>query len=377
MFKRPLLLTLMLSLAISSPVRAFTPESGWWWNPAEPGYGFSIEIQDKFIFMAVYTYVAVSNGPARPSKWYAAQGFMQNAHTFETDTFYTAQNGTCLGCLYSPNEIAPEDPGSIRIEFITETTAELTWGGRTIPIERHNFFLGADPSLDPKTELWLGEWQAVTDFSEFGGTSAAFPYLGEVLIFDILDTSGSPDIYDGCRPTDSLVGLCAATPAHPASGFYLASSDTNIILVYDNQGQSGSNPDDDEWLVYEVVVGLTQFDGYGKVCFDDELDDVFDLCLDNDNVPAFAARGWRSKSRSYVQGDDNAPHGGLPPNKAAPVREPNNLVEAPAAPRPYSLRTYSSEKALSESSSTRVGSEAAQQAVDKAVARVRQKRAGL
>lgn len=368
-------LLIATGFAIASPARAFTPESGWWWNPDEPGYGFAIEVQDKFIFMAAYTYAA--SGSPRPAKWYAAQGEMQRYDTFQTATFYTAQNGTCLGCPFTQNQIAAENPGTIRIEFDTETTATLTWGGRTIPIERHNFFLGADPQIAPKTELWLGEWQAVTDFSEFGGNSAAFPFLGEALVFDRILTEDGTDFFDGCRPTDSLVGLCAATPVHPASGFYSAPDDTNIILVYDNQGQSGSDPNDDEWLVYEVIVGLTQFDGYGKVCFDDELGDVFDLCLDNDNVPAFAARGWRSKSRSYVLGDDNAPHGGLPPGKAGLVREPKNLVEAPATPRPHALRRYSSEKSVSASESTRANAEATQGTFNQAVMRVRQKRAGL
>ena len=36
--------------------RANSPESGWWWNPAEGGRGYSIEIQDNQLFFAAYSY---------------------------------------------------------------------------------------------------------------------------------------------------------------------------------------------------------------------------------------------------------------------------------------------------------------------------------
>src|SRR5206468_1469563 len=32
------------------------PQTGWWWNPAQPGRGFSIEVQGTHIFFAAFHY---------------------------------------------------------------------------------------------------------------------------------------------------------------------------------------------------------------------------------------------------------------------------------------------------------------------------------
>src|SRR5450756_293749 len=32
------------------------PDNGWWWNPAESGSGYSIELQGNQIFMGAYLY---------------------------------------------------------------------------------------------------------------------------------------------------------------------------------------------------------------------------------------------------------------------------------------------------------------------------------
>src|SRR5690606_24827001 len=63
-------LLLACLFSIATPARAFTPESGWWWSPGYPGIGFSLEIQDDFVFMVAFSY---EDGGAT---WYAAQGNM-------------------------------------------------------------------------------------------------------------------------------------------------------------------------------------------------------------------------------------------------------------------------------------------------------------
>ncbi|MBX3724293.1 MAG: hypothetical protein KF823_00045 [Xanthomonadales bacterium] len=291
---------LLLSLAAllaSSPSRAFTPESGWWWNPNEPGYGFSIEIQDKFIFMVAFAY-----GP-QGATWYAAEGLMPNRSTF-TAPLYRRDTGTCLGCPFTtPGQ--PYAVGSqVTINFTSETRATLTWGGRTIQIQRHDYYLSRTPSIQPRTELWLGEWQAVMDWRALGGEYANYPYVGEVLIFDLVDTGGQRHFFEGCRPTNSLVGLCTqqALNNHDAAGFYSPADGTNIITVNENSTT---------WLVFEVEVGTYQFDGYAKRC-PKSLSNLLTQCLDSNTYPVLPVRGWRSASRAYVQGDDNAPNAVLP-----------------------------------------------------------------
>lgn len=292
-----LLLAGLLSFAASS--RAFTPESGWWWNPSEPGYGFSIEIQDNFIFMVAFAY----NADGKPT-WYAAEGLMANSGLF-TAPLYHRENGTCVGCPFQAPGPTFATGGNVRVEFTSETTARLTWGNpsRQINVQRHDFFLSRNPSVAPKTELWLGEWQIVLDFSNFGGELADFPFFGEVLVLDVLDTSDPVDDFvDGCRPENSLVGVCDqfALDNHDASVYYWDEDDTNIIIVRD---------DASNWLIYEVVVGTYQFDGYAKRC-PSNISNIFTQCLDNTARPVIPVRGWRSASRAFVQGNDNAPSAG-------------------------------------------------------------------
>jgi hypothetical protein len=303
-------LMLLALCAAAAPARAMTPESGWWWNPDEPGYGVSIEIQDDFVFLAIYTYDSI--GSPRQSKWYVAQGFLTGDDLFRaqfttdpsaSNVFYTSRNGTCLGCPFTPFQFDTTDnPGSIEVRFESETTARMTVGGRVIPIERHDFWLSRTPGVDPKTELWLGEWQVVLDFINIEDYED-YPFLGEVLIFDLLDTSDSPDFFEGCRPEDSLVGFCDdfALENHDASGFYSPADGTNIIVV--NDSANG-------WFVYEVEVGTYQFDGYMKSC-PKSLTNLLTQCLDNNaDYPVIPVRGWRSASRAFIEGEDAPSAGG-------------------------------------------------------------------
>lgn len=290
------LAALLLSLAAllaSSPSRAFTPESGWWWNPNEGGYGFSIEIQDNFIFMVAFAY------DAGGATWYAAQGVMPNKNTF-TAPLYRRDTGTCLGCPFTPAGQPYAVGSQITINFTSETRANLTWGGRTIPIQRHDYYLSRNPAIQPRTELWLGEWQVVMDWRTLGGDYQNYPFVGEVLIFDLVDTSAATHFFEGCRPVNSLIGLCTqqALTNHDAAGFYSAADGTNIITVNENPTT---------WLVFEVEVGTYQFDGYAKRC-PKSLSNLLTQCLDSSTYPVLPVRGWRSASRAYVQGDDNAPN---------------------------------------------------------------------
>lgn len=293
------LLTVPGSTQAQSAVR-FTPESGWWWNPAEEGYGFSIEIQDDFIFLVAFAY-ADDGFPT----WYAAQGTMTNKTLFEAP-LYQRENGTCLGCAYSPPG-APFGPGeNIRIQFTSETTATVTWAGRTIQVQRHDYYLSRNSAVTPKTELWLGEWQFTMDWSALGGEYDNYPYVGEILFLDLLDTAPATDQVLGCRLEFSTDAFCSdfALDEHDAAVFYSQADGTNIIFVRENPTT---------FLVMEGEVGTYQFDGYAKRC-PDNLNNYFTQCLDNDDdYPYLPVRGWRSASRAYVQGDDDAPAAAITP----------------------------------------------------------------
>ena len=43
-------------MAVAGVCDAVLPDGGWYWNPAEAGRGFNIEIQDNLLFVAAFVY---------------------------------------------------------------------------------------------------------------------------------------------------------------------------------------------------------------------------------------------------------------------------------------------------------------------------------
>jgi hypothetical protein len=286
-----------LALA-ASPAFAFTPESGFYWYPTEYGSGLAIEIQDNYVFLAGYVY----DVPGNPT-WFTAQGTMTGNSAF-TGVLDRFTGGQCIGCAWSaPNYFAGAG-GPISISWQSETTANLTWGGRTIPIQRFNFDLG-----DP-TELMLGEWQVVLDLYDLGGNYQNYPYYGDVLVIDRLDRTANPDLFEGCRAQESLDGFCttSARANHDAAGFYQPASNptcTHTLVVTDDPGTP------DIFIAYYMNVGTYQFDG------------VMEIYQTGDPVPTapfYPVRGFRSASRTFVET-------GSGPSSA------DKAAAAPSAPR--------------------------------------------
>lgn len=275
---RPLLL-LLFGLSAALPAHAYTPEGGVWWNPNEPGTGIMIEIQDNFLFAAAYTY-----GLAGNAQWYTASGFLVGNARFDgvLDAF---DGGNCPGCVYRPNRDLLGTGGPISIIFDPDdnTRASLTWGGRTMPIERFHFYLKrpederALPGVEVELTKMLGEWQMVLDYS--GNTQVTTQYFGDVVVLDRLGSDQLGDFVDGCRPLDSLSGVCSSQ-ARAASLEFVPASGEQVLLV-DN--------DADTFAAYFLTTGTDRFEGEVSVYFKDSTPRVF-----------YPVRGFRSASRSFV-----------------------------------------------------------------------------
>ncbi len=272
------------ALLLAAPrAEAFTPETGIWWNPAEDGRGYTIEIQDNTLVILVYGF-----DDDRSSAFFLAAGAMQSNSQW-SGTLNGATNGQCLTCNYGGVPVTLTGAGgTASIVFDTEITARLTIGSRVIPIQRFNFALGN------VNERMLGEWQIVFDLSARPGGSPsfqAFPYFGDVLKFDRVDTVPNPDQFRGCRPENSLVARCSASANanHDAAGFYDAARNEHVIVVKDVAGTATTT----QFLVYYVTAGLNKFeDGLLQ----------FRVGANPENPPAFyPVRGFRSASRKFVQ----------------------------------------------------------------------------
>lgn len=279
------LLALPMALAAQTLPPRFTPESGLWWNPAEDGRGYTIEIQDNVLVILVYGYDTDGT-----SAFFIGANAMQgnNAWTAPLDGF---TNGQCLTCNYQGRPVTLNGVGgTASIIFDTETRGRLTIGTRVIPIERFNFAHG-----NP-TEKMLGEWQVVLDFAPQTGTTPQnfSPFFGEILTIDSIDTVPTPDQYKGCRPTTSLRRCTAADYTnHNVAGFYDSASDEYVTVVRDRVDQGVTY-----FLAFYTKTGLSQFDGVVAVRTNPT---GADACSPTRTAACFPVRGFRSASKRFVQ----------------------------------------------------------------------------
>jgi hypothetical protein len=287
---RRLLPIALLGLLVASPLRAFTPESGFWWAPNEPGSGIALEIQDNFLFLAAFVF----DNQGFPT-YFTAQGLLTgNARFLGQLTAY--DNGQCIGCPWRAPRVFP-NRGPVEIIFDTEYLGRLRWGGREIPIERFDFYLSRSGNqFSPFTEMMLGEWQAVLDLSSVFSDAdlrQQSPYFGEVMVFDLLENAQGRTFFDGCRPDSSLDLGCSsfALAHHDAAGYFDAPSGLHVIVVKDVSGSSSECPIN-TFAAYFVEVGTYKFDG-----------DVEFYCQGQNPTGQvdFPVRGYRSASRAAVQ----------------------------------------------------------------------------
>lgn len=113
---------------------AFKPETGWWWNAAESGRGFFIEVQGSNLFIAGYMYDSAGN-----PVWYAASGPMTSSTRFQGhwDQF---SGGQTLTGAYKPPTLPPSNAGNLTLQFASTTSATLTLpDARQIPLTRFYF----------------------------------------------------------------------------------------------------------------------------------------------------------------------------------------------------------------------------------------------
>ena len=279
---RSLLVSLVLLsgclLGVGS-ARAYTPENGVWWTPSEPGTGITVEIQDNFVAMSLYYYDAQGF-----PEWYTATGFLQGNSVFEAEVerFF---GGTCLGCAWRPNA---EDGslGRVRVEFDPEDPmrATLRFAGRTVPIQRFHYYLQRPEDRGRPAQLTraLGEWSAVIDFSEVR-SGDALAYDGDVLLFDLIDTSEAPGYIEGCRADNSIDGFCSTSALawHSAAGYYDSRARRHVIVVDDSR---------DHYVTYVIQLGTNDFRGGASVYRKGGQPGTY-----------HPVRGFRTASRTFVE----------------------------------------------------------------------------
>ncbi len=270
----------ILSLITATSASSYTAETGFWFNPNEPGSGVAIEIQDNQLFLAGYVYT-----PTGASTFVTAQGTMQTSTTF-TSVIDNFANGQCIGCGYRAPSVSLGTGGPISIVFNTndETAATLTWGGRAMPLRRFVYGLGAT-----EQQLMLGEWTMMFDLATRSG-NADYPFLGDVFVFNRVERVNNVDQFKGCRPANSRAGTCTSSDnsKHDAAGFFNSSLDEHVVIVKDIGGTLTTRA---VYFAYFLDVGTDQFEG------------VLEIYSENETPgdgPFYPVRGYRSASKTFV-----------------------------------------------------------------------------
>jgi hypothetical protein len=103
-----------------------------WWNPAESGTGYNIQVQHGTLVASMFAYA--ENGEPM---WYLIVGNMANvgAGIATTATLDRYRGGQCASCLYrTPSMMGNEGTVTITFSSPTAATVQLT-GGRVTQIQ--------------------------------------------------------------------------------------------------------------------------------------------------------------------------------------------------------------------------------------------------
>jgi alpha-tubulin suppressor-like RCC1 family protein len=109
------------------------PQTGWWWNPAEGGRGYSIEAQGSRLFFAAFHYEVSGR-----STWNVASGPTSLEGSLFTGDLLDVRGGQTLGGAY-PGFPAVSTRGPITLAFNDSSHGTMTWPGGTVAIERQPF----------------------------------------------------------------------------------------------------------------------------------------------------------------------------------------------------------------------------------------------
>lgn len=167
---------MLVFIAFASIAHGVVPESGLWWNPAESGRGYGIEVQDDTVFIVYYGF--------QPSGGMSA--FFESAGTLNPTTgvvnayWASATGGQCFGCTYRPSQLS--SLGQARFEFTSSKTGRILLPGNlTIPIQRQVFIntaprdsmFGTWHLTEGALGLYFGEslWISTPENSPAGGFS--------------------------------------------------------------------------------------------------------------------------------------------------------------------------------------------------------------
>ena len=158
-------------------------QTGWWWDPHEPGRGVFLETNGAYAFLGWFAYDATGRW-----LWQVSRGEILTRRYYQGG-LATFRDGQTLGGDYRAPAFVG-DGGSITLSMSTATRATLNSGTASLGLERFSFASGG-PAADrapfvPETGWW---WTPNEP-----GTGYALEVQGNQMMLGIahFDTDGSP-----------------------------------------------------------------------------------------------------------------------------------------------------------------------------------------
>ena len=138
------------------------PQTGWWWNAAQDGRGFGIEVRGNTMFMSGYLYDDTGR-----ATWVVSAGPTALDGSFFNNTLYHVSNGqTLTGTYKAPAPVTLD--GQITLSFTDARNGTLIWPGGSIPIVRFDDVVGSGngitPSFVPENGWWWNESESGRGF---------------------------------------------------------------------------------------------------------------------------------------------------------------------------------------------------------------------
>ncbi len=173
------------------------PQTGWWWNPAEGGRGYSIEVQGNRIFFAAFHYDASGR-----ATWNVASGATSLDGSLFTGDLLDVSGGQTLGGAY-PGFPRVATRGPITLAFNDAAHGTMIWPGGAVPIERMNLVPGglsaAPQPNQPESGWWWNPQESGRGF--FIEWQAGYADVAGYMY----DDSGNPIWYIAVYPTPSAL----------------------------------------------------------------------------------------------------------------------------------------------------------------------------
>jgi len=114
------------SLISGTPPTTVTPQTGLWWNPAESGSGYNIEVHHGVLVVTIYSYA-----PSGQAQWYIVVGTLTNGSI--TAPLQKYVYGQCITCSYQ-NPVSAGDDGNVTFTFTSPTSGTMRIGNRVTSI---------------------------------------------------------------------------------------------------------------------------------------------------------------------------------------------------------------------------------------------------